>query len=90
MAEKNAQNHLYRTNRAERAQDLPRYGPVSYADAHHIDEKAIAMAATEPRNLTKKFATADGGTYTALKDITGFRATRGQRGMTSISPPRQA
>ena len=27
------------------------------------------MAAIELRNVTKKFATADGGTYTALKDL---------------------
>jgi len=33
------------------------------------DERAIAMAAIELRNVTKKFATADGGTFTALKDF---------------------
>jgi hypothetical protein len=39
---------------------------------HHLDETAIAMAAIELRNVTKKFATADSGTYTALRDNTGF------------------
>jgi NitT/TauT family transport system ATP-binding protein len=29
----------------------------------------VAMAAIELRNVTKKFATSDGGTYTALKDL---------------------
>jgi NitT/TauT family transport system ATP-binding protein len=77
MAEKNAQNHLYCGNRAEGAQDFPPYGPVSYGDANHIDERAIAMAAIELRNVTKKFATADGGTYTALKDIS-FTVEDGQ------------
>ena len=33
------------------------------------DERAIAMAAIELRNVTKEFATADGGTFTALKDF---------------------
>jgi NitT/TauT family transport system ATP-binding protein len=33
------------------------------------DERAIAMPAIELRNVTKKFATADGGTFTALKDF---------------------
>jgi hypothetical protein len=71
MAEKNAQNHLYRWNPARGAQDFPRWGPVSYGDAHHIDERAIAMAAIELRSVTKKFATADGGTGTArsVEDI---------------------
>jgi NitT/TauT family transport system ATP-binding protein len=35
-----------------------------------IEEKEFRpMAAIELRNVTKKFATADGGTYTALKDL---------------------
>src|SRR5437764_688626 len=36
---------------------------------HRRGEEFRAMAAIELRNVTKKFATADGGTYTALKDL---------------------
>ena len=90
MAEKNAQNHLYRWNPARGAQDFPRWGPVSYGDAHHIDERAIAMAAIEMQNVTKKFATADGGTYTALRDITGVgRSDGGRDGRSGAGQGRQ-
>jgi ABC-type nitrate/sulfonate/bicarbonate transport system ATPase subunit len=41
----------------------------SSGDAHHNDEGAIAMAAIELHNVIKRFATADGGSFTALKDI---------------------
>jgi NitT/TauT family transport system ATP-binding protein len=35
----------------------------------NVEERGVAMAAIELRNVTKKFATSDGGTYTALKDL---------------------
>jgi NitT/TauT family transport system ATP-binding protein len=77
MAEKNAQNHSYREYPTEGSQDFPRRGLGSYGDVHHKDERAIAMAAIELRSVTKKFATADGGTFTALKDIS-FTVEDGQ------------
>ena len=44
--------------------------PRSYGDATQRGESGNrSMAAIELRNVTKKFATADGGTYTALKDL---------------------
>jgi hypothetical protein len=48
------------------------------------------MAAIEMQNVTKKFATADGGTYTALRDITGVgRSDGGRDGRSGAGQGRQ-
>jgi NitT/TauT family transport system ATP-binding protein len=70
MAEQNAQNHVYRGIRSQRTQAFRVTTAHFYGDATHRRGKKVGpMAAIELRNVTKKFATADGGTYTALKDL---------------------
>src|SRR6478735_12739362 len=69
MAEQIAQNHLYRGYRRQRSQAFRPDVARSYGDATQRGERAGPMAAIELRNVTKKFATADGGTYTAIQDL---------------------